>query len=103
MDDVVNLENHLHDLRGEQELLLLAAEGLNDLLLLHVVGTATHAVDAKARVLLSDLASLNVGKSLDASKTAILGKRNRDGVEGVRKGTDSVLLDSGDLIGSLQK
>ena len=37
--DVVDLENHLHQLRGQVDLLLLANQRLNYVLLLHVCGS----------------------------------------------------------------
>lgn len=38
LDNVVDLEDHLDDLGGQLQLLLLREEGLVDLLLLHIVG-----------------------------------------------------------------
>lgn len=49
-DHIINLEDHLHHLRCQQQLLLLANEGLKHLLLAHVVGSRIQAVHAKIRV-----------------------------------------------------
>eukprot|EP00976_Prorocentrum_cordatum_P114070 1195797-Prorocentrum_minimum.AAC.13 len=51
-DDVVYLEDHLHHLRGEEQLLLLAYQRLKHLLLHHVVGAVVVAVDPQVGVLL---------------------------------------------------
>ena len=53
--DVVDLEDHLDKLGGELDLGLLAMEGLDDALLLHVAGAHLHAVHTKCRVALRHL------------------------------------------------
>ena len=53
--DVVDLEDHLDQLGGELDLGLLAVEGLDDALLLHVAGAHLHAVHTKGRVALRHL------------------------------------------------
>ena len=53
--DVVDLEDHLDQLGGELDLGLLAVEGLDDALLLHVAGAHLHAVHAQRRVVLRHL------------------------------------------------
>ena len=47
---IIDLQHHLADLRGQEQLLLLAAERLEYVLLLHVVGAQILAVDAKVRI-----------------------------------------------------
>lgn len=51
-DHIVNLEDHLHHLRGKQDLLLLANQSFKDVLLLHVVGANIIAVYAAEGVAL---------------------------------------------------
>ena len=51
-DHVVDLENHLHHLRGKQDLLLLANQSLKDILLLHVIHANIIAVYAAVGVAL---------------------------------------------------
>ena len=53
--DIVNLEDHLDQLSGELDLGLLAVEGLDHALLLHVAGAHLHAVHTKCRVILGYL------------------------------------------------
>ena len=53
--DIVDLEDHLDELGGELDLGLLAVEGLDDALLLHVAGAHLHAVNTKCRVALGHL------------------------------------------------
>lgn len=50
--DIIDLEDHLYDLGGEQELLLLPNESLKDLLLAHIVGAHVQAVNTQERTLL---------------------------------------------------
>jgi hypothetical protein len=42
-DDVIYLQNHLHQLGGKHQLLLLANQGLDDVLLTHVCAIQTRA------------------------------------------------------------
>lgn len=51
-DHIIDLEDHLHHLRGKQDLLLLANQSLKDVLLLHVVGANVIAVYAAVGVAL---------------------------------------------------
>mmetsp|Transcript_54763 Transcript_54763/g.91024 ORF Transcript_54763/g.91024 Transcript_54763/m.91024 type:complete len:479 (-) Transcript_54763:379-1815(-) len=102
LDDVVDLQDHLDDLSGEQELLLLGQEGLVDSSLLHVTSGEFKAVDTDAGVLLSDLLGLDRSEGLDGLETRVLGKGHGDDVEGIGKSTDGVLLDGGDLVGLLR-
>ena len=53
--DVVDLEDHLDQLGGELDLGLLAVQGLDHALLLHVAGAHLHAVHTKCRVALRHL------------------------------------------------
>ena len=53
--DIVNLEDHLDQLSGELNLGLLAVEGLDHALLLHVAGAHLHAVHTEGRVVLCHL------------------------------------------------
>ena len=53
--DVVNLEDHLDELAGEEDLRLLAVEALDHVLLLHIEVPGAHAVDAEGGVLLRHL------------------------------------------------
>ena len=53
--DVVDLEDHLDQLGGELDLGLLAVQGLDHTLLLHVAGAHLHAVHTEGRVVLCHL------------------------------------------------
>ena len=57
--DVIDLEDHLDELGGELDLGLLAVEGLDDALLLHVAGAHLHAVHTEGRVALRHLPDKN--------------------------------------------
>ena len=54
-DNVVDFEDHLHDLRRQEQLLLLTDERLEDKLLLHVVRPGVLAVDPEVRVVFGHL------------------------------------------------
>ncbi len=58
------------------------------------VATSQHAVDAKARVLLLDLARLDGSQRLDGAQTRVLGKSQGNCVQSISEGTHSVLLDA---------
>ena len=98
-DDVVDLEDHLHDLGSEEELLLLSDEGLEDALGLHVVGSGLVAVDSEEGVLGLELLALDVGELLDGGKAAVLGEGKGDVVKGVGEGADGVLVGAHDGVG----
>lgn len=55
LNDVIYLQDHLGDLRGQEQLLPLAGQGLEDALLPHVVRAYVVAVDAQVRVALLEL------------------------------------------------
>ena len=55
VSDIVDLEDHLYELGSELDLGLLAVQGLDDVLLLHVSAAQLHAVHAQRRVLLRHL------------------------------------------------
>ena len=55
LDDIIDLEDHLGNLRGEEKLLVLASQRLEYPLLPHVISAHVIAVDAQVRVPLLDL------------------------------------------------
>mmetsp|Transcript_27203 Transcript_27203/g.92600 ORF Transcript_27203/g.92600 Transcript_27203/m.92600 type:complete len:580 (+) Transcript_27203:51-1790(+) len=100
-DDVVDLEDHLDDLRRELDLLLLADEGLEDLLLLHVVGALLEAVDAQVRVLLRELLGLDGRELRDRREARVLREGHGHVVERVGEGADGVLVLARGVVGGL--
>ena len=54
-NDVVNLKNHFHELRGKKELLLFANERFHHMLLAHIIGSLGQTVDSKSGILLLNL------------------------------------------------
>eukprot|EP00050_Salpingoeca_kvevrii_P010683 m.9769 g.9769 ORF g.9769 m.9769 type:complete len:527 (-) comp3015_c0_seq2:171-1751(-) len=99
--DVVNLQNHLDELRRQADLLLLADESFNNALLAHVIGALLQAVNAKVGVLLQNLAAAHFSERFDWGKAAVLGKGHGDGLEGIGKGAHGILLERLDLISLL--
>lgn len=59
-NNVVDFQNHLHYLGGKLELLLLRHDGLEDTLLVHVVGSLEGSVNSDEWVTLLDLLFLQV-------------------------------------------
>ena len=55
LNDVVYLQDHLRDLRRQEQLLPLAGQRLEDALLPHVIRADVIAVDAQVRVALLEL------------------------------------------------
>jgi len=102
LDDVVDLEDHLHDLRGQEELLLLRDQRVVHVLLLHVPSALVGGVDAEAVVLLGDLLGLDSGEGLLSLVAAVLGEGEGRGLEGVGKGPHGVLFEGRHLVGGLR-
>jgi len=60
-DNVIDLQDHLDQLRGQQELLSLADVRINDVLFLQVVGSLEETVNTQPEVLFGDLTRLDFG------------------------------------------
>ncbi len=100
-DHIVDLEDHLHDLGGELELVALGLRRLEDALLVHVSGALAESVHTNEGVALGDLFLLDLGYVLDGVVAGVLGESERDLLEGVGEGADGVLLNAFDLVGFL--
>lgn len=96
--DVINLEDHLHHLSGQKDLLLLAVKSLNHVLLLHVRSSLAQAVNAQRRIVLGYLTGLNLRQCVDGRQARVLSQRQGNGLERVRKRPERVLLQRFDLI-----
>ena len=53
--DVVDLQDHFHQLCGKLDLRLLTMKGFDHSLLFHIVTAQLHTVDSKSRIVLGDL------------------------------------------------
>mmetsp|Transcript_12974 Transcript_12974/g.25882 ORF Transcript_12974/g.25882 Transcript_12974/m.25882 type:complete len:424 (-) Transcript_12974:549-1820(-) len=93
-DNVVDLEDHLDDLGGEQQLLFLAVQRLDHLLLLHVAGARLLAVNAKPRVLLLYLPLLHSPQRINSRHPAVLRQRHRNRLQRICKRAHRVLVDA---------
>lgn len=98
VNDVIDLEDHLNHLCRVEELLLLCRERLIDPLDLHIRGPHPRAVNAQRRLLLLELAGLDLGHSLNGREAAVLGEGEGDSLQGVGERADGVLLEPGDLV-----
>jgi hypothetical protein len=56
-DNIIDLENHLDNLRCQQDLLLLADKSFENILLFHVIGTHIIAINATAGIVLLEICS----------------------------------------------
>lgn len=63
-------------------------------------GAAVHAVDAQGRILVGQLAGLDLRQGRHRRHAAVLGQRQGDGLEGVGEGPEGVLLERADLVGA---
>jgi len=99
--DVVDLEDHADELRGQRDLLLLGQQSLDHVLRLHVVRALLQAVDAQARVVLFDLLTLDITQRDDGIEAGIFSQRHGNVIEGVGERAHGVLLQSGDLVSLL--
>lgn len=95
--DVVDLENHLDHLSGQEDLLLLAVQRLNHVLLFHVGSSLAQTVDAKSRIVLGHLTCLNLGKRVDGRQAGILSQCKRNGLESFSESAERILLQCFDL------
>lgn len=101
LNDVVNLENSPDKLGSEKKLLPLADHWVEHSTPLHVVIARAHAVDAKLRVTLVDLPTLDLCQRLDGRVAAVLGQGQRDRVECRGKSAHSILLQRSNLVSGL--
>lgn len=60
LNDVIDFQDHFADLSSQEQLLLLAAKSLKDILLLHVIGAHVIAVNAQVWVILCNLPGLHL-------------------------------------------
>lgn len=91
----------LDQLCCQEDLLSLGNQGIVHELLLHVVGALVQAVNAQPAVVLGDLASLDLGQSLDWWQTRVLGKSQWHSLERLGESAHGVLVNTGNLIGGL--
>ncbi len=57
----------------------------------------SEAVNSQRRIVFCDLFSFDLGQGSDRVETGVLGKGQRDGLQGVRESSEGVLLDGLDL------
>lgn len=81
-----------------EELFPFRRERLIDALFLHVRSPSSRAVDSQRRLLLLELLGLDLRHRLDGREAAVLCEGEGDGLQGIRKGADGVLLEAGDLV-----
>lgn len=98
-NDIVNLEDHFDDLRGQFKLLLLGHHRLKDALFVHIHGSFVISVNAKERVVFSDLLFSQFGYVLDRVVARILSQSHRNFFQSVSKGSHGILFNAGNLIG----
>ena len=95
--NVVDFEDHLNQLSGQQNLTLFTVQSLNDVSLLHVVVTSAGTIDAESSVRIADLLGFDFGQSVDGIQSGILGQCQRNGFQSIGKCTERVLFNGLDL------
>mmetsp|Transcript_5057 Transcript_5057/g.10698 ORF Transcript_5057/g.10698 Transcript_5057/m.10698 type:complete len:277 (+) Transcript_5057:73-903(+) len=100
-DDVVDLEDHLHQLRRQHELLLLADQRLEDTLHAHVALATADAIHTEVGVALLDLARLHGRQRGDGAHAAVLRQCHGDIVQRIGEGVHGILLHARHLVGGL--
>mmetsp|Transcript_36731 Transcript_36731/g.108310 ORF Transcript_36731/g.108310 Transcript_36731/m.108310 type:complete len:377 (+) Transcript_36731:177-1307(+) len=101
LDHVVDLEDHLADLRRQEELLALGQVRLEHVLLTHVVRARLVAVDAQVRVGLLNLALAHRRERLNRRQARVLRERERDRLERVGKCAHRILLHADNVVRSV--
>jgi ankyrin repeat protein len=97
-DDIVNLEDHLNNLRGKLKLVLLGQDGLKNSLFVHVGGTLKVGINTNKRIGFTDLFLTQVRNVLNCLVTGVLSQGERDFLKRVGKSAHCVLLNTLNLI-----
>lgn len=69
LNHIINLQNHLANLRGQEELLLLATECLKHILFPHVISSDIIAVNAQMWIAFCKLPGLDLSQALNGLQT----------------------------------
>lgn len=101
-DQIVNFKDVLDELCCQQDLLSLRDQGIIHKLLLHIVRALVQTINSKSAVVLRHLARLDLSQRLNWGQTRVLGQRKRDCLKSLGKGAHGILVNTGDLIGSLR-
>lgn len=96
--DVVDLQNHLDQLRGQDDLLLLGVQRFDHVVLLHVRIAGQHAVDSQRGRVLGNVTRFQLGQGFDRRQTAILGQSQRHRFQGDAERTEGILFQRGQLV-----
>jgi len=100
-DNVVDFKDHLNHLSCQFQLLLLGHDGLEDSLFAHVGGALVVGIDSNEWVLKVDLLFSELANVLNRVISGVLGKSERDLLEGLSEGANGVLLNTSDLVSLL--
>ena len=101
LNDIINLQDHLDQLGGKQELLLLGDERITHMLDLHVIDARVVAVNSQSTIVFCHMARFDLGNSLNWRVTRVLSQSQRNGIQSSSKSTHGILLNSGNLVCSL--
>lgn len=95
--DVINLQDHFHQLSGQKNLRLFTVDGFDNVLLPHIILANFETVYAQRAVVVLDLTGLDLRKGLDGIQPAILSQRERNGLKSISETTEGILLNGSDL------
>ena len=69
LNHIINLQNHLANLRGQEQLLLFATERLKNILFPHVISSNVIAVDPQMWIAFCKLPGFDLGQALNGLQT----------------------------------
>jgi len=100
-DNIVNLEDHLNDLRGKLKLIPLGQDGLKNALFVHVSSALKVGIDTNKRIGFADLLLTQVRNILNCVVSGVLGQGEGDFLKRVGKSAHSVLFNTFNLVSLL--
>ena len=96
---IVNLQNHLNDLRCEFELMLLGSCGFKDTLLVHICCTLMVCIHSDEWIMFLDLLFADWADVLDWIVSWILCQSQGDFFQSISKSAHCILFNAFDLVG----
>ena len=100
-NDIINLEDHLHYLSSQLQLLLLWHHWLEHTLLGHEAWTCVHCVNTNVWRVFFNLHFLNLLDVFNWWVSRVLSQSHRNLFKGISKSSDSVLLNTFNLVSFL--
>lgn len=93
LDQIVNFKYHFDHLCSQLDLVLFGDQSLENANLCHVVNLCSNAGDSYLVTVLLDLSCLGLLKSIVCVHSRVIGKDQRDLLQGRSKGPNGILFD----------